>query len=265
MDVVMGEPATNRGSAFRGIGEAVEAGADVVVLPELWTSGYVWLGGEDYEGPREAAAMAEDPGEGHTIPRFQEVVSREGIWLVAGSLLEADEGRVYNTSFVIDPRGDVVHRYRKVHLIGLMEEPRHLAAGDSAGIFEMHGWDAGVMICYDLRFPELARSLALQGAEVLFVPAQWPTPRIGHWEILVRARAVENQCFVVACNRVGVGGSDTFPGVSMIVGPAGEVLARGGEATCVLTAELDMDALKDIRDLLPVFSDRRPDLYHRDR
>lgn len=265
MDVAMGEPATNRGSAFRGIGEAVDAGADVVVLPELWTSGYVWLAGEDYDGPVEARGLAEDPREGETIPRLQEIARREDIWLVAGTILEMDRGQVYNTSFVIAPDGNVVHRYRKLHLIGLMEEPERLAAGDSAETFEMNDWSAGVMICYDLRFPELARSLVLQGAEVLFVPAQWPEPRIEHWDILVRARAIENQCYIVACNRVGEGGSDTFPGVSMVVGPTGEILARGGEEACLLTADLDRDAVRDIREFLPVFSDRRPDLYRWDR
>ncbi|MFO8061260.1 MAG: carbon-nitrogen family hydrolase [Bacillota bacterium] len=263
MDVITGNTAANLEAALRGIEEAAGSGAEVITLPELWTAGYVWLAGSDYTGPREAEQTAEAAAREEVLSVLGGVARDEGVWLVAGSLPEITDRGIRNTAFVIDPGGEIIHRYSKVHLIHLMGEPANLIAGDDCGTFSLGQWRAGVMICYDLRFPELARKLALDGAGVIFIPAQWPAPRIDHWIALVQARAIENQCYVVACNRVGVGGADRFPGHSMIVDPSGQVLARGGEGPCVLTATMDADAVRRTREFLPCLGDRRPDVYGR--
>ena len=263
MDVITGDTRANLGTALRGIGDAAEAGAEVVLLPELWTAGYVWLAGADYRGPRDALDVAEDVATEEVLSVLGDRAKETGIWLVAGSLPELTEEGIRNTAPVIDARGEVVHQYSKVHLIDLMKEPDHLVAGDRCETFALGPWRAGVMICYDLRFPELARGLAVDGAGVIFLPAQWPEPRIDHWKTLVRARAIENQCYVVACNRVGIGGADRFPGESMIVDPVGKVLARGGEGPCVLTVQIDVNVVRKTREFLPCLEDRRPEVYGR--
>jgi omega-amidase len=118
-----------------------------------------------------------------------------------------------------------------------------------------------VMICYDIRFPELARTLALDGAKILFVPAEWPHPRLHHWRTLLMARAIENQMFVVSCNRVGTSGSTHFFGHSLIIDPWGEIIAEGAEHEEIITAALDLTEVDKVRGRIPVFEDRRPELY----
>ncbi len=265
MNVRTGDVQENIEAALEGIEGAASDGARVAVLPELWTAGYVWLAGADYTGPREALEVAESFADSSALFAMREAARQYEMWLVAGSLPELHADRVYNTSVVIDPAGSIVHRYRKIHLIHLMKEPDHLAPGQACDTLAIDEITAGIVICYDLRFPELMRQLALRGAEMIIVPAQWPEPRIDHWVTLLRARAIENQCFVVGANRVGAGGGSKFPGASMIVGPTGKILARGGEEPCVLSANLEMDRLREIRQFLPVFRDRRPEAYRVDR
>jgi omega-amidase len=116
-------------------------------------------------------------------------------------------------------------------------------------------------ICYDLRFPELFRRYALAGARLILVPAEWPHPRRAHWQTLLRARAIENQCFVAACNRVGITGNSTFFGASAVIDPWGEALVEGGETELILTATIDLSLVDTVRKRIPVFEDRRPELY----
>jgi predicted amidohydrolase len=142
-----------------------------------------------------------------------------------------------------------------------MEEEKFLTSGDQIGSLDIEGIPAGVMICYDIRFPELARTLALAGAQILFVPAEWPHPRLHHWRTLLMARAIENQMFVVACNRVGISGKTEFFGHSMIIDPWGEIIAEGGEQEEIISASLQMSDVKQVRNKIPVFDDRRPEIY----
>jgi predicted amidohydrolase len=151
--------------------------------------------------------------------------------------------------------------YRKIHLFSLLGEDRVFSAGDRWLAADTSIGKIGVIICYDLRFPELSRRLAVEGAQILCIPAQWPKPRDEHWRTLLLARAIENQFFVVASNTCGMIGKLDFFGTSMIIGPRGEVLAEAGEQETEITASLDMRDMADWRAQIPCLRDRRPELY----
>jgi omega-amidase len=168
---------------------------------------------------------------------------------------------VYNTAVLYDDEGQPRLSYSKTHLIGLMAEDRFLARGDSAGTAQMPWGVTAQAICYDLRFPELFRRYGLAGARLVLLPAEWPDRRIEHWRTLLKARAIENQCFVVACNRVGSDRDNTFGGCSAAIDPWGKVLVEGGEQPGLFTASLDFAEVDEVRRFLPVFRDRRPDVY----
>jgi omega-amidase len=197
--------------------------------------------------------------------RTKSVVSafcrKYGVMVVAGSIAEKRSEGVTNTIHVFDRSGREIGEYSKIHLFRLMNEHLHLVAGEREGRFDLDGMPAAAMICYDIRFPELARKLALGGAKILFVPAEWPHPRLHHWRTLLQARAIENQMFVVSCNTVGLSGGTSFFGHSMVIDPWGEVMAEAGEEETILRAEIDLSLVDDVRGRIPVFDDRRPNLY----
>jgi predicted amidohydrolase len=250
MDVKWAEPESNLGAARRMVGQAAAEGADLVVLPELWGSAYDLAHAADYATPLHAGLFGE-----------MAVLAREHGLYVAGSLLEEDGGRFYNTCVLYSPQG-LVGSYRKLHLIGLMEEDRYLAPGDRLTLCDGLPWGVtGLAICYDLRFPEVFRTYAVAGAQLVVMPAQWPSPRIAHWQTLLKARAIENQCVIAACNRVGADPNNTFSGASAVIGPGGETLVEGGDQQALLMAQVDMAAVGEVRDFLPVFRDRRPACY----
>ena len=168
---------------------------------------------------------------------------------------------MYNTAYVFDRQGARLAAYDKTHLFTPMGEHEHYAAGDHLTTFSLDGHKCGLLICYDLRFPELFRTLALQGVELLLLPAQWPAARRYHWETLTAARAIENQFFLAACNSCGTAGETVFGGASRILGPRGELLAAAGAGEEIVTAALDFSVLAEVRNSINVFHDRRPELY----
>jgi len=230
---------------------ALDPKPDVIVLPEMWNTGYALT---------EIRKLADSDGE-----RTKRIVSdfaiRHGIHVLAGSIAQLRGNDVTNTIHFFDRTGTAAAEYSKIHLFQLMNEHLHLTAGETAGSFELEGVPAAAMICYDIRFPELARKLALSGAKILFVPAQWPHPRLHHWRTLLQARAIENQMFVVSCNSVGESGGSNFFGHSMVIDPWGEVLAEAEEKETILVSEIDLDLVDEVRGRIPVFADRRPNLY----
>ena len=254
IDVRIGLPDDNFAAVAERLEEAVRQSPrpDVLVLPEMWNTGYA------LERIRELA----DPGGRRTRAMVSEFCRRHRVNVIAGSVAELREsGGVTNTAHGFDRDGTEIVEYSKIHRFRLMDEHLHLEAGERPGLFRLEGTEAGVQICYDIRFPELSRRLALDGARVLFVPAEWPHPRLHHWRTLLQARAIENQLYVVACNRVGVSGGTSFFGHSMIVDPWGEIVAEGGEGEEIVTAGIDLDAVDEVRGRIPVFEDRRPRLY----
>ncbi len=251
MDIALGQPDLNRERATALIRQAAASGARLIMLPEMWTTGYCL--------PDLAGGHADRSGE--PTGALLAGLARETGTYLAGSVADERRGRVYNRATVYGPSGERLAAYDKAHLVPMMDEHRYLSPGDRLALTEIEGTTAGLAICYDLRFPELFRSLVLAGAELLLIPAEWPAQRLHHWRTLLMARAIENQCFVLACNRVGHDGKNGFPGHSMVVGPFGEVLAEGGEGEEILFAEIDLAQVADVRRRIPSLRDRRPDLY----
>jgi omega-amidase len=254
MDIVPGDPEANRLKVEKWVRETVQKEKpDVIVLPEMWTTAYTLESLEDF---------ADIDGE-PTTSFLQDLAKMYRINIIGGSIANIKNGNIYNTSLVVDREGKLVYTYDKIHLVPMLDEPAYLTGGaEKVKIFELDGVKMGIIICYDLRFPELARSLALEGAEVLYIVAEWPTARIDHWKVLQIARAIENQFFVVSCNRIGYYNGEDFAGGSMIIDPHGKILQMGSETEEeTLVESISLDLAKDIRKAVPVFESRVPDMY----
>jgi predicted amidohydrolase len=247
-NVKQGDVDVNLDYVRTALARVAAQGANLVVLPEMWSSGFA------YKNLNELA--------GRTAGIVTELVdlSRELGLVIIGSMPEPHGEKVFNTVYVAD-NGVLAGTYRKLHLFSLLGEDRAFDSGDHWLLAETSLGKIGVIICYDLRFPELSRRLALEGAAVICVSAQWPKPRQEHWRTLLRARAIENQLYVLACNACGLIGKLDFFGMSMIIDPKGEVLAEAGEAEGEISAPLDMQLMADWRAQIPCFNDRRPELY----
>ena len=242
------------------LGEAADGAADLAVLPEMFA----------FMGPARLRAQVAEPVPGPITGRLAVLARDRSMWVLGGSVLEADDGRVFNTSVLFDRTGELVTRYRKIHLFDAeppgqppIRESETFSAGEELVTHETEFGRIGLTICYDLRFPELYRGLMALGAEILTVPAQfqWATG-VDHWEVLLRARAIEDQCFVAAAAQWGEFGSPEEPrrsyGHSMVVGPWGDVLvAAPEEGSGVWFADLDMAELRRVRKVLPVLEHRR--------
>jgi len=253
MDIRIGEPEANYKKAEQMMLAAIAADPkpDVVVLPEMWNTGYAL----------DRIGELADEGGARTREKLSALAREHRVVIVGGSIAEKREEGVYNTIHAFGRDGEELGQYDKIHLFRLMDEAKHLQPGGRDGTLSLDGMPAGMMICYDIRFPELARKLALGGAKMLFVPAEWPNPRLHHWRTLLQARAIENQMYVIACNRCGQSGSTVFFGHSMVVDPWGEVIAESGEQEGVLTVEIDLGLVDEVRTRIPIFEDRRPSLY----
>ncbi|MBT2493093.1 carbon-nitrogen family hydrolase [Streptomyces sp. ISL-96] len=225
-------------------------GADLVVLPELWPTGAF-----AYESFVEEA----EPLEGPTYDVMSKAAADAGVWLHAGSIVERDpEGPLYNTSLVFSPAGELVRTYRKIHRFGFDKgEAVMMGAGEEVVTVSAAGLTFGLGTCYDLRFPELFRALVDAGAQAFVVPAGWPARRREHWTLLARARAVENQAYVLACGTAGTHAGVEQAGHSIVVDPWGEVLAEAGTAEEVLVVDLDPAKVASTREQFPALKDRR--------
>lgn len=230
-----------------------QAGHDLVVLPELWAPG-----GFSY---REWADRAQ-PVDGPIGSAMSAAARDAGVLLHAGSLIErADSAAghgLWNTSLVYGPDGGLVAAYRKIHRFGFGSgEPKLLDPGEDIVLVEREGFSAGLSTCYDLRFPELYRLQLDAGATVFIVPAAWPAARVRHWTLLAHARAIENQCVVIACNTAGTHAGTEMGGHSQVISAKGEALAMAGSAEEVLSVEVDLAAITAWREQFPVLQDRR--------
>jgi predicted amidohydrolase len=241
--------------------DAASDGAELVVLPEKF----------NLLGDGAALKAGAEPLDGATLRWSAEVAHSLGIWLVAGSVVErvAGDEKLRNTATLISPSGTIAAVYRKIHMFDVdvggiaYRESDTEAPGEDIVTADAGGVELGLAICYDLRFPEVFRILALRGARVIALPAAFtvPTGR-AHWEVLVRARAIENQAFVVAAGQVGQHPPHHQSyGHSLIVDPWGVVLAAAGEDECFIVADLDFDALEELREKLPSLANRRPSAY----
>lgn len=256
------DKAANLERAERLVAQAAATGADLVVLPEKWNA---W--GE----PDVLRAAAEPLEGGETVAALASWAARHGVTVVGGSFTERREGRerLSNTCVVVDPQGEIAAVYRKIHMFDVdvggqvYRESETEEPGEEIAACDVEGWRVGLTTCYDVRFPELYRILALDGAELVTLPAAF-TLFTGkdHWELLVRARAVENQLYVAAANQWGPhGGGRASYGRSMLVDPWGVVLAVAPDEDTVVAAELDRARLRRIRESLPSLANRRPAAY----
>ncbi|WP_043807464.1 carbon-nitrogen family hydrolase [Desulfatibacillum aliphaticivorans] len=247
-DVKLGNPRANIDHVRRAIQDLADQGVNLAVLPEMWSCGF------DYSALKDHAAQ--------TPAVLDELCSlAENLNLaVSGTMPELTPDGVYNTHYYINEKGSVQAEYRKVH--------RFTPAGEgefepgARSVLAAAPWGkTGLLTCYDLRFPEQSRALVLAGAIVLIVSAQWPAVRIRHWDVLLQARAVENQAFVIACNRCGKDPELVYGGRSAVISPWGEVIAGAGGGETLLTAALNLYEVKDFRTRIPCLEHRIPEAY----
>lgn len=252
MAVAFSDPETNFSRARQLIDRAAQEKPDVIVLPEMWNTGFF---------PKEGRAELADEAGQQTKQLLSELAKQYQVNIVGGSTLEKRGDTYRNTAFVFNRQGEQVAQYSKVHLFSYMGEQDYFEAGNELCVFELDGVKCGIIICYDVRFLEQVRSLCLHGIDVLFVPAQWPDKRIVHWQTLTRARAIENQIYVVAVNGCGTAGETQYGGYSAIYDPWGEILDQAGPEEVMIIADLNLELVETIRNTINVYRDRRVDVY----
>lgn len=252
MNIQFGNFEANLETMERLLAEAMQQRPDAVLLPELWDVGFY---------PRPIARYADPDG---TLVRkiLSGLAAKYQINIIGGSIANRIGQHVFNTSYVFDRSGHLTSTYHKTHLFTPHGEKKDFTAGDTVMTYTIDGIKCATLLCYDIRFPELVRRLALENISVLFLPAAWPIERLMHWQTLTRARAIENQIFVAAANGSGTF-EETFQlaGNSCIIDPWGELLARAGEEETILHANLKTAIRSQIRESMDIFADRRPELY----
>lgn len=253
MDMAFADPEVNFEKAKKLIREAAETGCDVVTLPETWNTGFF---------PKEDLSEKADDDCSRLTEEMSSLAKELGINIVAGSVANKREGKVFNTCRIFDRTGAVIGEYDKTHLFTPMGEHEYFEKGSRLCRYKLDGVSCGVIICYDIRFSELVRTLALDGLDILFVVSQWPDIRMPHLETLARARAIENQMFVAVTNSCGKAPGTVYGGGSVIFDPWGECLAHAGTDEEIISAECDLSILDGIRSSINVFRDRRPELYN---
>lgn len=252
MEISPGQAEENMRRARALAEESARQGAELLLLPELWLSGY-----DLTQAKAHAQVFADTFRE-----RWAKLAETIGLHIAGTVLAPSRFGRPANTALVFSPTGQVLAEYHKVHLFEPMREQTYLAAGKTMPCFDLPWGRTALAICYDLRFPEIFRHFALGGAELVLLPAQWPLARVEHWRILLRARAIENQLWMVAGNRSGRDpGGTIFAGHSAVISPWGEIVVEGGEERALLLADLDLEESKRTQQSFPVLRDRRQDLY----
>jgi len=242
MNVRKGSPRTNWTAMQERTIEAAKRGADVVIFPELWDGGFA------YDRAQEIASNLSGG-------IFAQVVAlaRQNNIHILGSLYEKRGVGLYNTIAVVSPRNGVMGAYRKIHLFPLQNEDKWLQPGEAPLVVDLPWGRVGFAICYDLRFPELSRRYAAERVDMIIVPMAWPHPRLEHFRTLLRARAIENQCYMVAVNRVGVDDDGThFFGHSSVINPWGETVLEAGDIEEQFTLKLNLDMIANVRRELPV-------------
>lgn len=254
MNIAFGEPEKNMSTLYRMASEAMESRPDVLLLPELWRLGFY---------PRPIADYADADG-AQTREVLSRLAAQYQVNIVGGTIANAIGAQVFNTCYIFDRTGHLTATYHKTHLFTPSGEKDDFTAGDSIVTFSLDGIKCGIAVCYDVRFPELIRRLALEDIAILFLPAAWPLDRLIHWQTLIRARAIENQIFVVACNETGIAADDLqMGGHSAIIDPWGEILARADDEETILQGNLRPVIRNQIKESMDVFADRREALYRK--
>ena len=225
---------------------------DVVVLPETWNIGFF---------PKENLSEMCDADGKRTKALMSGLAREYKTNIVAGSVGTLREGKCYNTAYVFDREGNCVYTYDKMHCFSPSGEHEAFEYGREYGTFQLDGVNCGLIICYDIRFCELVRSIALKGVDVMFVVAQWPALRTAHIDTLTLARAIENQMFLAFTNSVATAYGCTCGGSSALIDPWGVRLAHAGDQEEIISADFDLSIVQGIRESINVFRDRKPELY----
>ncbi len=250
MHIELGDARKNTASMQKLAAEAARRGSHLVVFPELFSTGYAL---------EHAGELASQLNAG-TFTQMSSTAVESKISIV-GSILEKRGVEITNSAPFFASNGRMMGVYRKLHLFRQMDEDKYLAPGPSPLVLDLPWGSTALAICYDLRFPELFRRYATDGAKMVILPAEWPLERIAHWRVLLQARAIENQCYIIACNAAGQIGATVFGGHSMIVDPWGNILIEGGEDAMLLTAEIELERVEAVRASMTVLEDRRTDVY----
>jgi predicted amidohydrolase len=249
-ELVLGDLDENLGRAVALIRKAsAEGPLDVMVLPEVFATGFPY---------DELPGLSERSGE------ILDVLSKEAAMIdvhIMFTMVVQEEGRYYNRFISIGPEGDIEATYDKTHLFSRAGEDRFFTPGDSLTLFSVKDALIAPLICYEVRFPELARKQVLQGADIIIYPAQWPSFRIFQWEALLKGRAIENQCYVIGVGAYGSHGETEMGGHSMVIAPFGDILCRIDDEPGYARATLGPDKMSDLRKRIPVLRERRPELY----
>jgi predicted amidohydrolase len=245
VDIAWEDRRANLASVAPWISTAADAGARLVVLPEMFASGFSMR-----------TDVTAEPAEGPTWQFLRDSAMRHGLWIAGSVALRTTDAESHHNSLLLAAPDGIVHRYDKLHPSGFGEEQKHFSAGANHTTVEVEGLRVTLFVCYDLRFADEFWATAGE-TDCYVVVANWPSQRQRHWEVLLAARAIENQAYVVACNRVGNGGGDSFSGGSAIIHPWGDVLctAQGGES--LLLADVDPQEVATLRRRIPVLADRR--------
>ena len=248
-DILTGKIEKNIETAIGGICSLAADGADLVILPEMFSSGF------DYDNLKKHSETTPE-----ILQKLKQTAQAENV-IIAGSMPEIEGNDIYNTLYIIDKNGLLAGSYRKVHLFSPTGENDHFQNGTKPVVCRTSAGNIGLMICYDLRFPELCRRLVDKGAQIIIITAQWPSPRVEHWDTLIKARAIENQIFIAAANRCGQSKNLVFPGHSQIVSPWGQELAKANNDSTLLSAQINLDEILRARKAIPCLQERVPAAY----
>jgi predicted amidohydrolase len=249
LDIAWEDKAANFARVSELARSAALAGDSLLVLPEMFATGF----------SMNVAGLAEPHG-GPTESFLAHLARRHGAHVVGGLISAGTDGRGRNEALAFSPRGRPIARYCKMHPFSFAREHEHYAAGQDVAVFECGPFKAALFVCYDLRFPEVFRRAVRRGADLMLVLANWPASRSEHWTALLRARAIENQAYVVGVNRTGRSPHEVYSGGSVVFDPRGRTLAQANEGECVLRADLDAEALGAWRKEFPALADIRDDL-----
>ncbi len=247
MSVVEGDKDATLNKAEEAIKKCGDA--DLVILPEIWNLGFMSFGqyvdkAENINGP---------------TPTLMKKLAREKeIFLHTGSFVEKEKGNYYNTSLLLSPDGEILAKYRKIHLFGYnSKETQILSPGDKVVVVDTPFGKIGMATCFDLRFPELFRAMVDKGAQYFLVCSAWPYPRIEPWIMLNRVRALENQCFLISANSTGMNCGSQFAGHSMVIDPWGTILAGAGDEEMIIETDIDPAKVAQARETFPGLAGRK--------
>ena len=254
IDIESGDINQNIEKVKSQISSASKNGSDLIVFPEMIDTGY---------DMNVIIEKAQEWSKGF-VPDLKKYAKQYNINIVAG-VSERFEQSVFNSVVIINRNGDINGSYRKSHLITAnpINEDQFIKPGNELGLFEIDGISVGVMTCYEIRFPEIARSLTLLGAKIIIIPAAWPLVRLPHWQSLTRARAIENQVFVCAANRIGNDSGLPFAGNSVHIGPYGNIISEGTQIhEELIHGYYALTNVDTVRNQIKVFQDRRTEMYN---